>query len=195
MEFSRQEHWSGLPFPSLLVVNLCIFWIQVFCYLHVYIAEVLASSDLFLILGIVSFGNKRVFIRWFVCGSFCVSFLAMPQGGLWDLSSWLGIDPAAAAAAKLRQSCPTLCGPIDGSPQGSAIPGIFQARTLGWIAISFSNAWKWKVKVKSLSRIRLLATPWTAPHQIPPSMGFSRQEYWSGVPLYNYTIYLDLTES
>ena len=93
MEFSRQEYWSGLPFPSLLVVNLCVFWIQVFGYLHVYIAEVLASSDLFLILGMVSFGNKRVFLCWFVCVSFCVSFLAMPQGGLWDLSSWLGIGP------------------------------------------------------------------------------------------------------
>ena len=62
-------------------------------------------------------------------------------------------------------------------------PGILKARTLEWVAISFSNAWKWKVKVKSLSRVRLLATPWTVAHQAPPSMGFSRQEYWSGVPL------------
>ena len=84
---------------------------------------------------------------------------------------------------KSFQSCPTLCDPIDGSPPGSSVPGILQARTLEWVAISFSNAWKWKVKVKSLSRIRLLATPWTAAHQAPPSMGFSRQEYWSGVPL------------
>ena len=83
----------------------------------------------------------------------------------------------ATAAAKSLQSCPTLCDPIDGSP------GILQARTLEWVAISFSNAWKWKVKVKSLSRVRLLATPWTAAHQASPSMGFSRQEYWSGVPL------------
>ena len=88
-----------------------------------------------------------------------------------------------AAAAKLLQSCPTLWDPIEGSPPGSAVPGIFQARTLEWVAISFSNAWKWKVKVKSLSRVRLLATPWTAAYQAPPSMGFSRQEYWSGVPL------------
>ena len=87
------------------------------------------------------------------------------------------------AAAKLLQSCPTLCNPIDGSPPGSPAPGILQARTLEWVAISFSNAWKWKVKGKSLSRIRLLVTPWTAAHQAPPSMGFSRQEYWSGVPL------------
>ena len=89
----------------------------------------------------------------------------------------------AAAAAKLPQSCPTLCDPIDVSPPGSPVPGILQARTLEWVAISFSNAWKWKVKVKSLSQVRLLATPWTAAHQAPPSMGFSRQEYWSGVPL------------
>ena len=88
-----------------------------------------------------------------------------------------------AAAAKSLQSCPTLCDPIDGSPPGSAIPGILQARTPEWVAISFSNAWKWKVKVKSLSRVWLLATPWIAAYQAPPSMGFSKQEYWSGVPL------------
>ena len=72
---------------------------------------------------------------------------------------------------------------MDGSPPGSPIPGILQARTLEWVAISFSNAWKWKVKVKSLSRVRLFATPWTAAYQAPLSMGFSRQEYWSGLPL------------
>ena len=93
------------------------------------------------------------------------------------------IYSAAAAAAKSLQSCPTLCDPIDGSPPGSPVPGILQAGTLEWVAISFSNAWKWKVKVKSLSHIRLLATPWTAANQAPPPMGFSRQEYWSGVPL------------
>ena len=82
---------------------------------------------------------------------------------------------AAAAAAKLLQSCPTLCDPIDGRPPGSPIPGILQARTLEWVAIAFSNAWKWKVKVKSLSRVRLLATPWTVAHQAPPSMGFATQ--------------------
>ena len=87
------------------------------------------------------------------------------------------------AAAKSPQSCPTLCDPIDGSPPGSPVPGILHARTLEWVAISFSNAWKWKVKVKLLSRVGLLATPWTATYQAPPSMGFSRQEYWSGVPL------------
>ena len=85
----------------------------------------------------------------------------------------------AAAAAKSLQSCLTLCDPIDGSPPSFAVPGILQARTLEWVAISISNAGKCKVKVKSLSRTRLFATPWTAAYQAPPSMGFSRQEYWS----------------
>ena len=88
-----------------------------------------------------------------------------------------------AATAKSLQSCPTLCDPIDGSPPDSAIPGILQARTVEWFAISFSNAWQWKVKMKSLSRVRLVATPWIAAYQAPLSMGFSRQEYWSGLPL------------
>ena len=89
----------------------------------------------------------------------------------------------STATAKSFQSCPTLCNPIDSSPPGSAVSGILQARTLEWVAISFSNAWKWKVKVKSLSHVWLLATPWTKAYQASPSMGFSRQEYWSGVPL------------
>ena len=76
---------------------------------------------------------------------------------------------SAAAAANSLQSCSTLCDPIDGSPPGSSVPGILQARTLEWVAISFSNAWK--LKVKSFSRVRLFATPWTAAHQAPPSMG------------------------
>ena len=90
---------------------------------------------------------------------------------------------AAAAATKSLQSFPTLCGPIDGSPPGSPIPGILQARTLEWVAISFSNVWKGKVKVKSLSCVQLLVTPCTAAYQAPLSMGFSRQDYWSGFPL------------
>ena len=89
---------------------------------------------------------------------------------------------AAAATAKSLQSCPTLCDPIDGSPPGFPGHGTLQARTLEWVATSFSNAWKWKVKMKSPSRVWLLATPWTAAHQVPPPMGFSRPEYWSGVP-------------
>ena len=67
----------------------------------------------------------------------------------------------SAAAAKLLQSCPILCDPIDSSPPGSPFPGILQARTLEWVAISFSNAWKWKVKVKSLSHVR--------PHGLQPT--------------------------
>ena len=90
---------------------------------------------------------------------------------------------SAATTPKSLQSCPTLCNAIDGNPPGSPVPGILQARTLEWVAISFSNAWKWKVKVKSLSRVLPSATPWAAAFQAPPSMGFSRQEYWSGVPL------------
>ena len=95
---------------------------------------------------------------------------------LWYYTQW-------NIAAVSLQSCPTLCDPIDSSPPGSAVSGILQARTLEWVAISFSNAWKWKVKVKSLSHVWLSATSWTAAHQAPLSMGFSRQEYWSGVPL------------
>ena len=107
----------------------------------------------------------QMFLKW---GSVCK---ALPS-----------IVSAAAVAAKSLQSCPTLCDPIDINPSGSPIPGILQARTVEWVAISFSNAWKRKVKVKSLSHVRLFATPWTAAYQAPPSMGFSRQEYWSGVP-------------
>ena len=93
------------------------------------------------------------------------------------------------AAAKSLQSCPTLCDPINSSPPGSQVPGILQARTLEWVAMSFSNAWKWKVKVKSLSPVQLCVTPRTATYQAPPSMGFSRQEYWSVVPLPSPNVY------
>ena len=98
---------------------------------------------------------------------------------------------AAAAAAKSLQPCLTLCDPIDGSPPGSPIPGILLARTLEWVAISFSYAWKWKLKVKSLSHVWLLATPWTTALQAPLPMGFSRQEYWSRVPLPSLTHLLE----
>ena len=92
---------------------------------------------------------------------------------------------SAAAAAKSLQSCPTLCDPIDGSPPGLPVPGILQARTLKWATTAFSNAWKWKVKVKVklLSHLRLFVTPWTVAYQALPSLGFSRQQYWSGLPL------------
>ena len=88
---------------------------------------------------------------------------------------------SAVAAAKSPQSCPTLCDPVDGSPPGSSVHGILQARTLEWVAISFSNAWKWKAKVKSLSHVWLFMTPGTAAYQAPPSMIFSRQEYWQQI--------------
>ena len=87
------------------------------------------------------------------------------------------------ATAKSLQSCPTPCDPTDGSPPGSPVPGILQARTLEWAAISFSNAWKVKSESEVTQSCQVLATPWTAAYQAPPSMGFSRQEYWSGVPL------------
>ena len=113
--------------------------------------------------------------------------VSCPDKKHWGPWTWLcpSLKPSHLLLLLLLLSCfsPTLCDPIDGSPLGSAIPGILQARTLEWVAISFSSAWKWKVKVKSLRRVRLLATPWTAAHQAPPSMGFSRQEYWNGVPL------------
>ena len=101
---------------------------------------------------------------------------------VWRFLKKLEIE-LSSATAKSLQSCPTLCDPIGCSPPGSAVPGILQARTLEWVAISFFNAWKWKVKVQSLSRVQLFAMPWTAAYQAPPSMEFSRQEYRSGVPL------------
>ena len=117
----------------------------------------------------ICFGESAVLIGW----------------GKWNISvaSTAIFISTAPAAAKSLQSCPTLCDPTDGSPPGSPVPGILQARSLEWVAISFSNAGKWKVKVKSLSHARLLAIPWTAAHQAPLSTGFSRQEYWSGLPL------------
>ena len=131
---------------------------------------------------------QRCFPQLFLWNSLICpkSWSVVFPSGIFSQQSWYRITPLfvdvrsvtpAAAAAKSLQSCPTLCGPIDGSPPGSTIPGILQARTLEWVTISFSNAWKWKVKVKSLSRVWLLMTPWTAAHQAPPSMGFSRQEY------------------
>ena len=144
--------------------------------------------------------SKRLLISWLKSPSAVILQLLMTVTSLFTdmagnipfliaLLKWqekgflLRAAAAAAAAAKSLQSCPTLCDPIDGSPSGSPVPGILQARTLEWVAISFSNAWKWKVKVKSLSHVRLVATPWTAAYQAAPPMGFCRQEYWSRVPL------------
>ena len=111
------------------------------------------------------------------------SCLQLPSPVDHVLSELSTVYAAAATAAKSLQLCLTLCDPIDGSLPGSSVPGILQARILEWVAISFSNEWKWKEKVKSLSHARLSVTPWTAAHQAPPSMGFSRQDCWSGVPL------------
>ena len=123
-----------------------------------------------------SLDGRRVWGRMDTCVCMAESLCCSPETVTALLISY-------AAAAKSLQSCPTLCDPWDGSPPGSPLPGILQARALEWVAISSSNAWKWKVKVKTLSRIWLLVTPWTAAYQAPPSMGFSRQEYWSGLPL------------
>ena len=113
-----------------------------------------------------------------------ILFFLFLKDGRWTSSHFTSLlGGYAAAAAKSHQFCPTLCNPIDGSPPGSPVPGILQARTLEWVAIAFSNAWKWKVKVSSPSHVRLVVTPWIAAHQAPPSMRFSRQEYWSGVLL------------
>ena len=126
-----------------------------------------------------SHGWHHLFLLSIFCSPFLLTF--SPAHSLSKYS--LNTAAAAAAAAKLLQSYLTLCDSIDGSPPGSPIPKILQARTLEWVAISFFNAWKWKVKGKLLSRVWLLVTPWTAAYQAPPSMEFSRQEYWSGVPL------------
>ena len=131
----------------------------------------LRSTSLISILALFSWGEEGF-----------LSLLSLDQRchgiGAWVLL--ICMAAAAAAAAKSHQSCPTLCDPIDGSPPGSPVPGIPQARIL---ENSFSNACKWKVKVKSFSRVRFFATLWTVACQAPPSVGFSRQEYWSGLPL------------
>ena len=129
-------------------------------------------------------GPKEILCGWFWRQRGRSSWTSESEWAQLCKSGWRVYPKGTAAAvAKSLQSCPTLCDLTDGSPPGSAIPGILQAKTLEWVAISFSNAWKWKGKVKSLSCVRLLATPWTAAYQAPPSMRFSRQEYWSGVPL------------
>ena len=178
MGFSRQEYWSGLPFPSLLLPShfSCV---QLFAILQTIIHQAPLS---------IEFSRQEY------------------QSGLPCPSPWEGIEPTSLTSSEVwagslplltsgkplygamwlsRFSHVWLCDPIDGSAPGSPILGILQARTLEWVAISFSNAWKWKVKmkVKPLSHIRLLVTPRTAAYQAPPSMGLSRQEYWSGVPL------------
>ena len=171
MEFSRLEYWNGLPFS--LRGNKTNFkpWKV--------LPDLLCLSKLAVSLGQLGAKIGKL-CRWYWGTTWKtvrenrVRFRSQP---IWAgprrlyWCHWVGSLLPTAAAAKSLQSCPTLCDPIDGNPPGSPVPGILQARTLEWVAISFSNAWKWKVK--SLSRVWLLATPWTAAHQSPPSMGFS----------------------
>ena len=156
MEFSRQEHWSGSSVPPLGdLLDPGIEPISPALQVNSLPSDPLEKL------------RWTVFIKIFsLLSPFVINHYA-----------------AAAVAAKSLQSCLTLCDPMDGSPPGSPVLGILQARTLEWVAISFSNVWKWKVKGKSLRRVWLLATPLTTAYQAPPAMGFSRQECWSGVPL------------
>ena len=176
MQYCSLQHWTLLlsPVTSTAVYRFCFGSIPSFSLeLFLYWCPVAywAPTDL----GSSSFNIL----------SFCFFILFWTLPSLTPLPynvcqrNWV----LAAAVAKSLQSCLTLCDPINGSPPGSAIPGILQERTLERVAISFSKAWKWKLKVKSLSRVRLFATSWTAAYPAPPSMAFSRQEYWSGVPL------------
>ena len=195
--FQKRALIANLLFYVCLPVCLCPFFLS---FLPSFFFSLLSS---FFVTKVATWKEMQVRQPWY--GKlFCFSkktrplqkfldFIALPFGrAIWliprpgtepELQQWKPRILTTAAAAKSLQSCPTLCDPIDGSPRGSPIPGILQARTLEWVAISFSNAWNWKLKVKSLSGVWLLATPLTAAHQAPLSMGFSRQEYWSGVPL------------
>ena len=157
--FFRQEHWSGLPFPSPMHESEKWKWSR----------SVVSDSS-----RPHGLQPTRLLHPW--------DFPGNSTGVGCHCLLWLWVP---AAAAKSLQLCPTLCNPIDGSPLGSSVPGILQARILEWVTISFSNARKWNVKVKSLSHVQLFETPWTVAHQAPlsMSMGFFRQEYWSGLPL------------
>ena len=187
MEFSRQESWSGVPFPSpghlshpgikpTSLVRVSCIGRRIFYCCATWELALIKKNSLDPLGECSSCDN----VASNTCGKSAEVQVVITLGS----ASFLFLFwHAAAAAAKSLQPCPTLCDPTDSSPPNSPVPGILQARTLEWVAISFSNAWKWKVKVKSLSRVRPSATPWTEAHQAPPSMGFSRQEYWSGVPL------------
>ena len=134
------------------------------------------------LLGFILYGILCASWTWLTISfSMLGKFSTIISSKIFSYLLFFSSSSAAATAAKSLQACLTLCDPIDGSPPGSLVPEILQARILEWVAISFSSAWKWKVKVKSLSRVQFLATSWTAAYQAPPSMGFSGQEYWSGV--------------
>ena len=197
-------HWSlRKAFLSLLA----ILWNSAFRWEYLSFSPLLFASLLFTAIWKASSDSHFAFLHFFSMGvvlipvSCTVSRTSVHSWFLsplqWFVSFSLAVHEfissdhseqhfsffETAAAAKSLQSCPMLCNPIHGSPWGSPVPGILQARTLEWVAISFSSAWKWKVKVKSLCHVRLFMSPRTAAYQAPPSMGFSRQEYWSGVPL------------
>ena len=124
-------------------------------------------------------------LHFCLCASTILSWWLWLCSRAWSQTGWFlqfHLNHNNAAAAKSLQSCLTLCNPIDSSPPRSPVPGILQATTLEWVAISFSNAWKWKVKLKSLSRVWLV-TSWNVAYQAPLSMGVSMKEYWSGLPL------------
>ena len=175
-----------------LKLSFQIYWygflhnIQFFSHLNSSFNEIYFTYHVIQISVLFHFGNL-LYSLWTTTVSFTFvspERISVPIRGRFALLP-TNRSPAAAAAKSLK-SCPTLCDPIDGSPPGSPVPGILQARTPEWVAISFSNAWKWNVKVKSLSRVRLFATPWTSAHQALPSMGFSRQEYWKTPVLGNH---------
>ena len=129
--------------------------------------------------------STLVICFYLLISNVCVSSFSISSSAFGVTTTYVYVchsDTTTTTTTSL-QSCPTLCNPIDSSSPGSPTPRILQARTMEWVAISFSNAWKWKVEVKWLSRVRLFVTPWTAAYQAPLSMGFSRQEYWSGMPL------------
>ena len=203
--FSRQEHWSGLPFPSPMheskkwseVAQLCpTLCDSMDCSLPgssvhgIFQARVLEwgaivfPDPLFTTLENTRMIREEEVQRqsWRNKG-YQTNKLNQAIYQVTDCNFGAESKATTTTTTQSLQLCPTLCDPIDSSSPGSTIPRILQARTLEWVAISFSNAWKWKVRVKWLSCVRFFVTPWTAAYRAPPSIRFSRQEYWSGVPL------------
>ena len=169
--FSRQEYWSGLPLPSPVSVPIKHqTWLSKSEDLKVtgWMSELDAGSPP--ITNCSAKESKSSHWNSSRDGGLILSE-PVPNGQvLTQHVSSLTYTTCPATTAKSLQLCPTVCNPIDSSPPGSPVPGILQARTLEWVAISFSNAWKWEVKVKSLSCVRLLVTPWTAAYQAPPPL-------------------------
>ena len=199
MGFPREEHWSGLPFSSSRGSSRPRDQTRVSCIAGGFFTCWAIRETLSLVQSWnpepiawchnyppVSFFSKFLFFFCTSSASWIVALLVFIL--TFDLAGppeliFPSSRPQVFVAANSLQLCLTLCDPIDSSPPGSPVPRILQARILEWVAIFFPIEWKWKMKVKLLSSVRLLATPWTAAYQAPPSMGFSRQEYWSGVPL------------